>query len=433
MNLLLSALGVVFSMQGQAAGPVTLDEAIRTAQQYSTAVKIAQSDFDATKARIGENKSRRMPHVNFEAAVTRFDDRTTVTFPGSNSKFELAPDNQESLGLVISQDFDVSGEIGMSVGQARLQSLAAAYRLRTVAEDQELTTTTAYYAVLRGEQNVRVAKAALEDYREQSTIADRLYKGGVGQKIDDLRAQTQVAEAEREVVRRQNELDSARSALNDQMNRPLDAPITLVDPASAPTVNGTDTHNREALISEALDKRPEALGASVDVQAAQKGVSIARTGMSPSVLLSLSGTRYPTTSFSQPRQNVAALTLSVGVPLYDGGLTREKVKEARAGVDSAKARQEQTKRDIALQVQNAALDVDTEVKRLDAANVALTSATAARKLAQQRFESQVGLYIEVTDAQSELTAAQAAQVEATYDLLTAKARLARSLSQPLTQ
>ncbi len=63
--------------------------------------------------------------------------------------------------------------------------------------------------------------------------------------------------------------------------------------------------------------------------------------------------------------------------------------------------------------------------------MALTAATAARKLAQQRFESQVGLYIEVTDAQSELTAAQAAQVEATYDLLTAKARLARSLSRPL--
>jgi len=424
---------MVLAMKGQGATTVSLDEAIRASEAHSNTVKIAQTEYDAAKARIGENQSRRMPHVDFNASVSRFDDRTTVAFPGSPTRLEFAPNNQEQLGLVISKDFDVSGEIGMSIGQARLQALAAAYRLRTASEDQELTTTIAYYAVLRGEQNVRVAKASLQAYTEQSTIADRLYKGGVGQKIDVLRAQTQVAEAEREVVRRQNELDSARSTLNDLMSRPLDAPISLVDPASAPTANGTDTHNREALISEAIDKRPEALAASLDVQAAQKGVSIAKTGMSPSVLVSLSGTRYPTTSFSLPRQNVAALTLSVGVPLYDGGLTRERVKEARTGVDAAKARQDQTRRDISLQVQNAALDVDTEQKRLEAANVALTSATAARKLAQQRFESQVGLYIEVTDAQSELTAAQAAQVEATYDLLTAKARLARALSQPLSQ
>jgi outer membrane protein TolC len=43
----------------------------------------------------------------------------------------------------------------------------------------------------------------------------------------------------------------------------------------------------------------------------------------------------------------------------------------------------------------------------------------------------VGLYIEVTDAQSALTAAQAAKVQATYDLLTARAQLAHALNDPL--
>ena len=189
--------------------------------------------------------------------------------------------------------------------------------------------------------------------------------------------------------------------------------------------------DRPKLILEALDRRPEALAASMEVLAAQKGVSIARTGNSLGAFISVSGTRYPTTSFALPRQEVGALTFGVSIPIFDGGLTRERVKEAKAGVEGAKARQEQTRRGIALEVQNAALDVETQRKRLDAATVALTAATAARKLAQQRFESQVGLYIEVTDAQSELTAAQAAQVEATYDLLTAKAQLARALSLSL--
>jgi outer membrane protein len=418
--------------QADASTPVlSLDEAIHAAEMNSDSVKIARSDYDAARARTDENQARRRFQVGFQASASQFDDRTTVSFPGSNKPFQLAPNNQEQLELVISQDLDVSGQLGMSASQTKLQAMAAEYRLKSATEDQDLTTTVAYYAVLRAEQNIRVAQASLDAYREQSKIADRLYDGGVGQKIDTLRAESQVAEAERELVLRQNEYAAARSALNDQVRRPLDAPMTLVQPAEDRDPNG-ETEDRAALIAQALDRRPEALGAKMSLLAAKKGVRIAQTGNAPSVIVSLSGSRYPTTSFSLPRQNVAALTLGVSLPVFDGGLTRARVHEARAGVDSASASQEQTLRDIALQVQNAALDVQSERKRLDAARVALTAATAARKLAQQRFESQVGLYSEVTDAQSELTAAQAAQVDATYDLLTARARLSRALSRPLS-
>jgi outer membrane protein len=147
--------------------------------------------------------------------------------------------------------------------------------------------------------------------------------------------------------------------------------------------------------------------------------------------LSLSGTHNPTTSFEAPREDVGTLTLSLSIPIFDGGFAREKVNEARSLVNSAKAREDRIRRDIALQVQNAALDVETARKREIAARAELEAAIAARKLAQQRFESQVGLYIEVTDAQSALTAAQAAKVQATYDLLTARAQLAHALNDPL--
>ena len=411
--------------------PITLSSAISAAESHSTAVQIAQNEFAAAQARTDQNQSRRRPQVGFQAAASHFDDRTTVSFPGSNTPFELAPNNQEELALVITQDLDVSSQLTMSVSQTKLLALASAYRLQSVKEDQDLQTTTEFYEVLRAQQNVGVAKASLDANREQLAIAKRLFDGGVGQKIDTLRAESQVAQAERELVKRNNDLDSARSGLNDLIGQPLDSSLTLAEVEEGDATATPSTDDRSTLIAEALDKRPEALAASIEVKAAEKGVKIARTGNAPSVAVSLSGTRYPTTSFAQPRQDVAALTLSVSLPIFDGGLTRARVQEARQEVNTAKARQDQQRRDIALQVQNAALDVRTEQKKLDAANVALTAATAARKLAQQRFESQVGIYSEVTDAQSELTSAQAAQVEATYDLLTAKARLARALSRPL--
>src|SRR5471030_1822725 len=221
MTNLFGILALTAVFQGSALpqqATLTLDQAIHQAEQASTTVRAAQSDLDAARAVAGLGQSRRRPQVGFQASATRFDDRTTITFPGGTTPFELEPDNQEQLSLVVSQDLDLSGQLGMIVSQAKLSALAASYRLRAVAEDQDLTTTIAYYAVLRGGQNVRVATASLGDYREQATIADRLYKGGVGQKIDTLRAESQVAQAERELVRRQNELDSARSAINSQLN-----------------------------------------------------------------------------------------------------------------------------------------------------------------------------------------------------------------------
>jgi outer membrane protein TolC len=169
------------------------------------------------------------------------------------------------------------------------------------------------------------------------------------------------------------------------------------------------------------------------VGAAEKGIKIARASNGPSASLTLSGTHYPTTSFQSPRENVGVLTLSVSIPVFDGGLNRERVNEARSIVSAAKEREIQTRREIALEVQKADLDVESARKSLDASKVALKSAELARKLAQQRYEAQVALYLEVTDAQSALAAAQASVVDATYDLLTAQARLSRALSEPITR
>ena len=432
--VVLGAPAVASAQPGSGATPITLADAIRDSIAHSTQIKEAQANYLVARARTGQNASRQLPQLGFSVNASQFDDRTTVTLPGSTTPFELAPNNQEALTIAITQDLDVSGQLGLIVSQARLNARSAEYEVQAVSADQKLATTLAYYAVLRAEQNVLVAQADLEAYKQQQTTTTRLYTGGVGQRIDVYRADSQVAEAESEVVRRQNELNSARSTLNDTLGRPLDQPLKLVDPTLSGQVDlgdGATESTRPQLIAKALTRRPEALEATVEVLAANKGIQVAQRSSSPGLSLSLSGTHNPTTSFEAPREDVGTLTLSLSIPIFDGGFAREKVNEARSLVNSAKAREDRIRRDIALQVQNAALDVETARKREIAARAELEAAIAARKLAQQRFESQVGLYIEVTDAQSALTAAQAAKVQATYDLLTARAQLAHALNDPL--
>ena len=416
------------ALLGSQSTKITLQEAIQLAEAHSTSLRIAQDAVNTAKARLGEQGSRSLPHLAFAGSASRYDDKTTVNFPGVGS-VELLPDHQEQLGLVLAQDLDVSGGIGASISQAHLLLLSSRYAAEAASQDQDLTTTEAYYNVLHAQEAVQVASSSLDAYREQLRTTTKLYQGGTGQKIDVDRSESQVADAERELTTRQNDLDSARSTLNDLVGQPLDQPLSLAPIGAAPA-DATDTP-RPALIAKALNRRPEALEASMEVAAAKKGIQIARGANGPSAAISLSGYHYPTTSFQSPRENAGALTFTVSIPIFDGGLGREQVNEARSLVDTANAQQDQTRRQIALQVQNASLDVETARKRLDAAVVGAASAEQARKLAEQRYGAQVGLYLEVTDAQAALTAAQSAVNDATYDLLTAEARLDHAVSEPI--
>lgn len=418
---------VLSSGAPQGVAPLSLADVIRETRAHSAEVRAARDDVKAARARIGQQHSRQLPQLNFSGSATRYDDVSTLNFGGQ--KVEVVPDHLEALTLQLDQTLDLANQVGTAVSQAKLNALASEYGLASVEADTSLQATTAYYDLLRAEQTVRVAQAALDAYREQLKTNTRLFEGGVGQKIDVFRAQSQVADAERELVRRQNGLNSARSRLNDLVGRPLDDMTTVAEGTAPETV----AENRPALIQKALDSRSEILASATEVKAAEKGIKLARSSTDPRFSVGIAGNYYPTTSFQYVRQSTAAITLGVSIPIYEGGLARERVNEARALVDAAKSRGDRVRRDIALQVQNAALDVETARKRLDAANVAVGAASAARDLAQRRYEAQVGVYLEVTDSLAALTQAQAAQVDATYDLLTAQARLTRAIGEPLTK
>jgi outer membrane protein len=418
------ALALSLVLQGN---PLSLSDVIRETRSHSAEVRVAQEDVKAARARVGQQNSRRLPQIGISGSATRFDDVSTLNFAGQ--KIEVVPDHLEALTLQLDQTLDFANQIGTAVSQAKLSALASEYGLASVEADTSLQATTAYYDLLRAEQSVRVAQASLDAYQEQLKTNTRLFEGGVGQKIDVYRAQSQVADAERELVRRQNGLNSARSRLNDLVGRPLDEQTTVASGQD----EAVEALDRPALIQQALDRRTEILASATEIRAAEKGIKLARSSTDPRFSVGLAGNYYPTTSFQYVRQSTAAITLGVTIPVYEGGLARERTREARAIVDAAKARADRVRRDVALQVQNAALDVETAQKRRTAADVAVTAASAARDLAQRRYEAQVGLYLEVTDAQAALTQAQAAQVDATYDLLTAQARLTRAVGQPLTK
>ena len=144
------------------------------------------------------------------------------------------------------------------------------------------------------------------------------------------------------------------------------------------------------------------------------------------------GITFPRHLFKHRVNAQQVLRASLTIPLYDGGATRDRVSEARERVETAQANLSASKSEAALSVRQAYLNLLTAARQIDAANATLTQAVAARQLAQVRYSGQVGLFLEVTDAQAALVRAQNAQVDAVYDYLIARARFENATGEPVT-
>jgi len=438
-----------------ATPPFSLTQTIRAALQSSADIQTATRNVEIDRKRADEATAAGRPNIAANGTFERFDKATLVRI-GSGPAIQTTPNHQEILQLNLSNRFDLTGQIRAASSQAHLQSLADEFFLGQFRNARILRAQTVYFNTLRAEHQVEVANAALRNALQQESDAAKLYVGQIGAKIDLLRAQTQVATARQNVTAAENSLAIAKSSYNDLTGRPLDAPVAVLDVpgvtvgedvGSSPSVGAPTTPaptsysvpageiaaiNLPLALQTAKTRRPEILAAQVNIRVAETGVKLARAGLEPGMSLSAAGNYYPTPSFQFPRQRTAQLTATISIPLYDGGATRDRVDEARLRTENARTSLASTQSDVALDVRQSYLNLATAAQQIDAANAALRSAVAARQLAQIRYQGQVGLYLEVTDAQAALVQAENAQVDAVYNYFVAHAQFENAVGTPQT-
>jgi len=434
----------------------TLAQTIEAGLQSSADIQTATRNVQIDAKRADEAAAAGRPNLNASGQATRFDQKTVIAL-GSGPALQVAGTHVEILQLNLTERLDLTGQIRAATDQARLQSLADMFILSQVRNSRILRAQTIYFNTLRAEHQVDVANATLLNAQRQLKDATNLSVEGVGQRIDVLRAQTQVATAEQDGATAENNYGVALNSFNDLAGRPLDAPVNLQDapgvtirepvtdfsqvgapdpklaqplpdaPAEVAAININDA------LRAANQQRPEILQGQVNVRVSQTGTTLARAGLQPTFSLAAAGDYYPDTNFQFPRKRTAQITANLNIPLYDGGATRDRVQASRLQTQNAQTSLESTRSDVALDVRQSYLSLATAARQIGAANAALQSAIAARQLAQIRYQGQVGLYLEVTDAQAALVQAENNQVDAVYNYLVTRAQFQYSVGAPQTR
>ncbi|HYM68973.1 MAG TPA: TolC family protein [bacterium] len=213
------------------------------------------------------------------------------------------------------------------------------------------------------------------------------------------------------------------------------APASLTTSAQGQTPSGPagPTLTLDQAIQQALTHNPQVTAAQQALAAAQQGITIARTGLAPTVSLNgsgnygtASGTTVTSTGIAQvlpSAQGTGSVSFVGSVPLFDGGRTTAEVGSATAGVAIAEAALRLTQQSIALQTATAFFNVLSAEKLTDVRRAQLKQNQDQLAQTQAQVKAGVAAQSDVIQVQSQVAQAQVNLLSAQSQIATSKAAL----------
>lgn len=403
-----------------AAVEINLDKAIEMALQTNPTVKISEAESSAAKAQKDEAKASRWLSIDY----------THKTARGGyyDSADGAAPHNTHSNGFDASIPLYTGGKLSGTIEQAVQNYKSSEYGVDESYQAVKLSATNGYYSVLEAIDTVKLSKESVERLSAHLQNVQAQYDVGVVARVDVLRSQVELADAEQTLIKAQNAYDLAVADLNNIIGMPHGTELKVTESLQ---YNKYD-NPMENCINFALANRPELFQAEAGIEAAKASVKVAKSGYMPQVAASASND-WSSANWPGDDGENWGVGISVSMNVFDSGVTAAKVRAAEANLYKAEETYRQTKDSVQLDVRNSYLSLREAEKRIATSKVAVESAQEDYRISQLRYQAGVGTNIDVMDSQVALTQAQNNYVQALYDYNTSSASLAKAMGVPVRQ
>lgn len=403
---------------------VTPESAAALAVRESLDLEITAADIREAEAQVVKALGLDDFRVTASGAVGRRGPVATFALPGAEGErieVSMGSPDIRTATVQVAKPLYTAGRIERAQ-EVALRALETRKLSKAVVERAlDLTARQASYAVLRAEQLLDVTRQRAVAVAAHLELTKKLMEAGVVARFEVVQAETELARAQGEVISARTAVETARAGLRRILNLPQDAPLEVMAGASFEPPPGA----LPGLIAQASEQRPEVHAAEAGIALAEANLRLARASRNVSVNLVGSATRSEASLGAEPWGWQVAITAEK--PIVDGRVERSEVQAAQARLDGARLALERTRQEIALDVTEAHLALDEARERLTVAQQGVVEAQERLRIAQVRYESGVGLGIEVLDAQTALAAARADVVNSHYGLQLAVARLRSAL------
>jgi len=414
-------------------GPLrlTVDEAMARAEQHSLRVAELQARVEVAAAVEAGREAASRPALALLGGYTRTNhvDEYTIALPDQPLR-ALYPDvpNNYRARMDLQWPIYTAGRQAALTRAAGAERDAAGFDVAAARLDARLEAARAYWALATAAQTEVVVQRALEALDAHlRDLRSRLDQGLIPPNevltAEAHRSRQQLLAIEARNLRQVAAAD-LRRAMGDDSGRAIEAAVEL-DPAAPPAPGSLEA---------ARDQRPERRALASRLSGAQQRESAAAASARPQI--SVAG-GY---DYARPNPRIFPridqwhdswdASINVSWSLWDGGRRRAEQAEAAAHTRVLTARSADFDRQLAFEVEQRRLDVDSALAAIAAAADGVRAAVEAQRVIGERFAAGVATSTEVLDAQTDVLQAELDRTRAIAGARLAVARFNRTLGRP---
>lgn len=405
---------------------LTVEDAVRSALERQPRLKAAVEQRTAAEARRSQAQLDRVGKLETNLLYTPWQKPLEVTFPGvppliPPANFEIKTLQTWSLQGAWTQPLWTWGALEKKAGSAREESAAADFQLVRTRQQTVFESTRAFLQAAEAEEGVKVAQQALEQQQEFLRVASARVRAGGAARLDELKAELGVSQAQSQLLESRNAAKLAREALVTSTLDPRFRTFTLQLPEQVEL----KAPEEEASIRRALEQRPDLKGLRKQASALDLGSQAAKGSGLPSLSFRASVIQQNDTLGSlwkkEGQQYNAGFVLSW--ESFSPFRSRAKAAELRANAKSVTHQAEAAEEGVALEVRSAIQSLREAWERLQVQAHAVTVAEEQARIARLAYREGVITSVDLQQAELGLSDARFRRLKAGLDASLAQAAL----------
>jgi outer membrane protein len=417
------AAGVMLALgiQTQAYAADLLD-IYHAAQSQDAVFAAARAAQQAGQEKLTQGRALLLPSVNFNVNTTHNDITTTYAeqkppyFVNNNAKY-----NTHGYGITLTQPL-FREQNWAAYNESELQVAISEAQFKLAEQDIILRSAQTYFDVLIAQDTVHLNAAQKTAIAQQLEQAKRNFEVGTATITDTYEAQARYDLIVAQELAAANNLEIKRRTLQQLINGNVDQLNVLGKAFKLETPVPTDV---QKWVDDAQQGNYQIIMARAAYELADQEVARNRGGHLPTVDLVATYNKNTATGGIYGANDTRTTTIGVqlNLPLFQGGATQSRWREADANREKAQQDLENTRRNVELQTRQAYLGVVSGIAQVQALQQALKSSESL--LEASKLGQQVGVRtsLDVLNAQQQLFSTRRDLYQAQYNYLVSQLRL----------
>jgi outer membrane protein TolC len=421
-HLLLTIVFCACGMISHAQNKITLDEAIEIALSESNSIKIAEMTIEKTGYAKKGAYSALYPNISANGSYQRTLKKQVMAMEmaGQAMEIEVGMSNNVSAGVTAAMPL-INAQLWQSLKLSALDVELAIEQARSSRISMVSQVKQAFYSVLLAKEAYNVYKDVYDNAQKNFEDVEKKYKVGKASEFEYLRAKVNVNNAEPEVFSAENTVTLAIWQLKAIMG---------IDLATELDVEGSlSDYSNELVASLANDtisfeNNTNLLQLKLQDEMLNRTIKMTKFQYIPTLSAQFSYNYMALgNTFDMNWNPYSMVALSLNIPIFDGFLKRNNIRQYQKTQDILRLNIEDVERNLNIAMENYRNEMNTSVKRYTAAETTLEMAQKSYDISQKMYEVGKATLVELNDAQLALTQAQLTMSQAIFQYMTNKAAI----------